>query len=117
MLFRSKMLADMGFTLLATAGTYQELQRNDIPATRIPKLAEGRPNIKDYIKNGQVKMIINTPTNKGPQTDEGRIRAMAVLHKIPMITTIPGAVAAARAIASLRADAWSVKPLQEYFHW
>jgi carbamoyl-phosphate synthase large subunit len=113
----AKMLADMGFTLLATAGTYHELQRNDIPATRIPKLAEGRPNIKDYIKNGQVKMIINTPTNKGPQTDEGRIRAMAVLHKIPMITTMPGAVAAARAIASLRADAWSVKPLQEYFHW
>ena len=82
--------------------------------TIIPKLSEGRPNIQDYIKNGQVKLIVNTPTKKGPRTDEGKIRAMAVLHKIPIVTTLPAAHAAARAIASLKADSWDVKPLQAY---
>ena len=72
------------------------------PPTRISKLAEGRPNIKDYIKNGKVQLIINTPTKKGPQTDEGKIRAMAVLHKVPIVTTITGASAAAKAIAAFR---------------
>ena len=58
--------------------------------------SEGRPNIKDFIKNGQVQLIINTPTKKGPQTDEGKIRAMAVLNKVPIVTTITGANAAAQ---------------------
>jgi carbamoyl-phosphate synthase large subunit len=111
----ARQLHELGFTLLATSGTGEELSRNDIPVTVIPKLAEGRPNIQDYIKNGQVKLIINTPTKKGPGTDEGKIRAMAVLHKIPIVTTLPAAHAAARAIASLKADNWDVKPLQAYF--
>ena len=91
------------------------LAKCDVPATRVSKLAEGRPNIKDYIKNGNVQLIINTPTRKGPQTDEGKIRAMAVLNKVPIVTTITGATAAARAIAALRQEEWGVKPLQEYF--
>ena len=88
---------------------------DDIPATRISKLAEGRPNIKDYIKNGQVQLIINTPTRKGPQTDEGKIRALAVLDKVPIVTTITGANAAARAIAAMQQADWGVRPLQDYF--
>ncbi len=88
---------------------------NDIPATRISKLAEGRPNIKDYIKNGKVQLIINTPTKKGPQTDEGKIRAMAVLNKVPIVTTITGANAAAQAIQAMQKEDWGVQPLQEYF--
>ena len=111
----ARQLHELGFTLLATSGTGEELSKNDIPVTVIPKLSEGRPNIQDYIKNGQVKLIINTPTKKGPGTDEGKIRAMAVLHKIPIVTTLPAAHAAARAIASLKADNWGVKPLQAYF--
>jgi carbamoyl-phosphate synthase large subunit len=110
----AKMLADGGFDLLATAGTYAALAKNDIPARMIPKLSEGRPNIKDYIKNGKVQLIINTPTRKGPQTDEGKIRAMAVLNKVPIVTTITGANAAARAIAALQKEDWGVRPLQEY---
>ena len=62
-----KMLADAGFEILATGGTYDVLTKNDVPATRIAKLAEGRPNIKDHIKNGKVQLIINTPTKKGPR--------------------------------------------------
>ncbi|HZN65196.1 MAG TPA: hypothetical protein VFB66_07815, partial [Tepidisphaeraceae bacterium] len=84
-------------------------------STRIAKLAEGRPNIGDFIKNGKVQLIINTPTKKGPKTDEGKIRSMAVLNKVPIVTTITGANAAARAMEALQAEQWDVKPLQEYY--
>ncbi len=110
----ARMLAEAGFELVATSGTYNTLAKHDIPASRIPKLAEGRPNIKDLIKNGKVQLIINTPTKKGPQTDEGKIRAMAVLHKVPMLTTITAANAAVRAILAMQKTGWDVRPLQEY---
>ena len=111
----ARKLADCGFQIVATAGTLAALSESDIPATLIAKLDEGRPNIRDYIKNNQVQLIINTPTKKGPQTNEGKIRAMAVLSSVPMITTITGAHAAARAIEALQSHDWSVRPLQEYF--
>jgi len=107
-------LARLGFEIISTAGTHAVLARCDVPATRIQKLAEGRPNIRDYIKNGKVQLIINTPTRKGPRTDEGKIRSLAVLNKVPIVTTITGASAAARAIEAMQAEDWSVKPLQEY---
>jgi carbamoyl-phosphate synthase large subunit len=110
----AKMLADAGFDLLATSGTYKVLLRHDIPVTLLSKLGEGRPNIRDLIKNGQVQLIINTPTKKGPQTDEGKIRAMAVLNKVPIVTTITGANAAVKAILELQKGDWGVRPLQEY---
>jgi carbamoyl-phosphate synthase large subunit len=107
-------LVACGFELVSTSGTHAELAKNDVPATKLAKLAEGRPNIADYIKNGQVQLIINTPTKKGPATDEGKIRSMAVLHKVPMITTLTGARAAASAIKALQQGDWGVRPLQEY---
>jgi carbamoyl-phosphate synthase large subunit len=110
----AKMLAESGFELIATVGTHQALARHDVPSRRIRKLADGRPNIKDFIKNGEVHLIINTPTKKGPQTDEGKIRSLAVLNRIPIVTTITGANAAARAIAAMQAQDWGVRPLQEY---
>ena len=70
--------------------------------------------MKDLIKNREVHLLINTPTRKGPQTDEGKIRALAVINKIPLITTITGAGAVAKAIVALRKTGWDVKPLQEY---
>ena len=108
-------LAACGFSIIATGGTHGVLRQNDIPATKVSKMAEGRPNIKDLIKNGQLQLIINTPTKKGPQTDEGKIRALAVVNKVPMITTVTAASAAVRAIESLRAHEWGVRPLQSYF--
>ena len=111
----ARSLVQEGFKLIATAGTCQTLRSAGIEATPIFKLAEGRPNIGDLIKNGQVHLIINTPTRKGPQTDEGRIRALAVLHRVPMITTLTGASAAAAAIRALRRGDWGVRPLQDYF--
>jgi carbamoyl-phosphate synthase large subunit len=111
----ARAFSEMGFQILATGGTREALGRGGIPATRISKLAEGRPNIADYIKNGQVQLIINTPTKKGPATDEGQIRAMAVLNRVPIVTTITGASAAARAIKAIQCGGWGVKPLQAYF--
>ncbi len=106
--------ADEGFDIITTGGTFNTLSTAGIEVTRINKLAEGRPNIADAIKNGKVQLIINTPTRKGPATDEGKIRAMAVLNRVPIVTTIAGASAAVRAISELRKKGWDVKPLQEY---
>jgi carbamoyl-phosphate synthase large subunit len=111
----ARMLADAGFQLIATAGTHDVLTANGITAQRVSKLAEGRPNVRDLIKNGKVQLIINTPTKKGPQTDEGKIRALAVLNKVPIVTTITGANAVARAIIALQKQDWGVRPLQSYF--
>jgi carbamoyl-phosphate synthase large subunit len=111
----AKALVEIGFQIIATAGTHEVLQGADIPATRVAKLSEGRPNIQDFIKNGQIQMIINTPTKKGPATDEGKIRAMSVLNKIPIFTTITAAGAVARAIKAIQSGGWGVKPLQAYF--
>ena len=120
----AQQLVAMGFNLAATAGTYGLLSEAGVRLTRLPKLAEGRPNIGDLIANGEVNLLINTPTRRGPTTDEGRIRALAVQHNVPLITTITGAQAAVAAIAALRAGAdekgdisaaWTVRPLQDYF--
>jgi carbamoyl-phosphate synthase large subunit len=111
----ARMLHELGFELFATDGTRAELAKHGIPAVLVKKLAEGRPNIKDHIKNGLIKLIINTPTTKGPQTDEGKIRALAVLNRIPTITTLTGAMASAMAIRAIKARSWGVKPLQDYF--
>jgi carbamoyl-phosphate synthase large subunit len=121
----ARSLAGMGFDLIATSGTYRVLEAAGVKARAIPKLTEGRPNIADLITNRQVQMLINTPTSRGPATDEGKIRAQATLHNISLITTITGAEAAVQAIAALQAgacgtnvpaaDAWGVKPIQEYF--
>ena len=120
----AKRLAEMGFELVATGGTHRVIAEAGVPCAVIPKLAEGRPNIADLMTNGEVALLINTPTRRGPTTDEGRIRAMATLRKLPLITTITAAVAAAEAIAALRetpsaetaaTGGWTVRCLQEYF--
>ncbi|HEX8916346.1 MAG TPA: carbamoyl-phosphate synthase large subunit [Humisphaera sp.] len=110
----ARQLADCGFKLVATGGTYDVLTKAGIPAERLNKLAEGRPHIGDLIKNGGVKLMINTPTKKGPQTDEGKIRAMAVQYRVPIFTTLTAASAAAEAIAAIQKSGWGVKPLQAY---
>ncbi|MBX3374040.1 MAG: carbamoyl-phosphate synthase large subunit [Phycisphaeraceae bacterium] len=108
-------LASMGFTVFTTDGTHRVLARLGVDARAVPKISEGtRPNVMDRILNGEIQLIINTPTRKGGHTDEGRIRATAVRCGVPMITTITGARAAVQAIAALKAGAWSVAALQDY---
>jgi carbamoyl-phosphate synthase large subunit len=111
----ARKLADLGFHLLATTGTHKALADAGIPSERVNKIKEGRPNIIDTIKNKQVALLINTPTTKGPKTDEGQIRAAAIMNKIPVITTLTAAKAATEAMAALKSADWTVKPLQDYY--
>ncbi|HUO08225.1 MAG TPA: carbamoyl-phosphate synthase large subunit [Phycisphaerae bacterium] len=117
----ARKLASLGFKLLATGGTHKAITDSGIPATRVNKIKEGRPNIIDTIKNKEVVLLINTPTTKGPKTDEGQIRAAAVMHKIPIITTMTAAEVATEAIAALKQGSattqggWTAKPLQDYY--
>jgi carbamoyl-phosphate synthase large subunit len=112
----ARTLASMGFRIYTTGGTYEWLRMHSIDTVRLPKIKEGgRPNIIDKIQNGEIQLIINTPTVKGARTDEGRIRAMAVRAAVPMVTNMTGARATVHAIAALRAGAWSVAAIQDYF--
>jgi len=112
----ARSLVSMGFTVFTTQGTKDLLKEHSVDTTLIRKISEGaRPNILDKIANGEIDLIINTPTRTGAQTDEGQIRAMAVGARIPMITTITGACAAVAAIEALRGGTWQVAALQDYF--
>ncbi len=111
----TRSLVSMGFTVFTTQGTLDFLRSYSVDTELLRKISEGaRPNILDKIANGEIHLIINTPTRKGAHTDEGQIRAMAVRAGVPMITTLSGARAAVAAIAALRAGAWSVAALQDY---
>ena len=78
------------------------------------KLAEGRPNVLDMIKNEEIAFIINTPSGKTPRQDEVKIRGAAVTYRVPIMTTLSAAAASVNGIRSLQAKGMTVKPLQEY---
>ena len=106
---------DLGFKIVATAGTQKVLQAKGIKDVElILKLHEGRPHVVDSIKNHQIQLIINTPTGEESQTDAQLIRRMALDYKLPIITTIAGAKATVAAIRSLQSEPLEVKALQEY---
>ncbi len=103
-----------GFTLYATAGTAAAIAAQGVPVKRLFKLTEGRPNVLDMIKNGQVAFIINTPSGKNPRQDEVKIRSAAVAYHIPIMTTLRAAEASLRGIESMQKKGLGVKTLQEY---
>ncbi len=105
---------DLGFKLYATGGTHATLAENGIESTRLFKLAEGRPNVLDMIKNGEIDFIFNTPSGKSPRQDEVKIRSAAVAHHIPIMTTLRAAEASIHGIRSMQTRGISVKSLQEY---
>jgi carbamoyl-phosphate synthase large subunit len=111
----ARALAEMGYRLLSTRGTAKVLRAAHIAVDEIPKLQEGRPNLIDHMKNGQVALVINTPSGKGARTDEGKIRAAAVMHRVTCITTLAAAYAAVEACRALRQGELTVKPLQDWF--
>jgi carbamoyl-phosphate synthase large subunit len=104
---------DLGFRIIATAGTAQAISRMGVPVTTINKLAEGSPHVVDYITRGEVDLVINTPTGSGARSDGYEIRSAAVRHGIPCLTTMTGASAAARAIFANRGGEVEVRSLQE----
>jgi carbamoyl-phosphate synthase large subunit len=89
------------------------LANNGIPVQTVFKVGEGRPDIVDQIKNGEINLVINTPSGKKPKSDEVAIRSQSVAHNIPCVTTLSGAEAVVNGIESLRRG-MSVKSLQEY---
>jgi carbamoyl-phosphate synthase large subunit len=113
-IFIAKKLSDFGFQIVATRGTAKALSQNGIPVEVVNKVHEGRPNIVDLIKNRQIDLIINTSTGRRPKRDQVSIRAVAVDHSVPLITTISGAAASVHGIEALRQEEIQVKTLQEY---
>src|SRR6266436_5053038 len=104
----------LGFGIIATAGTFAVLAAAKIPVTRVFKLREGRPNVLDRVKNGDIKFIINTPSGKIPREDEVRIRNASLAQRIPIMTTVRAALASANGIRSLQKRKLRVRSLQEY---
>ena len=109
----ARCLAVMDFRLLCTGGTGQTMKEHGISIEVVRKIHEGRPNVLDYLANGTIDLIINTPSGKGARTDEGRIRASAVSHGVPCITTLAGARAAVAAMERLRAGKLEIYALQD----
>ncbi len=105
---------EMGFKIVATDGTAGVLKENGIPAEIVLKIAEGRPNVADLLRNRGVQLIINTPSGKGPILDEAKIRSLAVSLNVPCITTLNAARAAAIALEAVRGKGLEVKALQDY---
>jgi carbamoyl-phosphate synthase large subunit len=106
-------LHDLGFAIVATRGTAQAIRRMGIPVTPINKIGEGSPHVVDWIEDGKVDLVINTPVGTGARTDGWEIRAAAIARRIPCITTMAGGMAAARAIAAARRGEPGVISLQE----
>ncbi|HWQ92626.1 MAG TPA: carbamoyl-phosphate synthase large subunit [Clostridia bacterium] len=110
----AKLFADLGFELFATDGTAAVLEQAGLKARRVFKLASGRPNAVDLLKNREIQLVINTPAGQTPRADEVKIRTTAVYTATPIMTTLSGARAAALGIAALRSQGYSVKTLQEF---
>ena len=107
-------LEELGFSLVATQGTLKALQRYGLHAQPVKKIHEGRPNVLDLLKSGQVHLVINTPSGRLPRADEIHIRSAAATLGIPCITTMAGAQASVNGIAAMLKHQLTVKSLQEY---
>lgn len=107
-------LSELGFGIIATAGTGAILKENGISVKNVYRLSEGRPNVIDLIKNGKVSLIINTPQGTVPRQNENLIRSEALKHNICIMTTISAAAAAVDGIRSLREKGYGVRSIQSY---
>jgi carbamoyl-phosphate synthase large subunit len=104
----------LGFEIISTTGTAEALAKAKIKVTKVFKIHEGRPNVLDRVKNGDINFIINTPSGKIPREHEVVIRNTALAAKIPIMTTVRAALASANGIRSLQKRKVQVRSLQEY---
>jgi len=111
----ARRLHEMDYVLLATEGTAEVLTAAGIPSQPVKKIREGHPNLLDFLKDGEVALVMNTPRGKGARTDEGKIRAAAVQAGVPCITTVEAATAAVLAMEALREEEMGVQALQDRF--
>ena len=110
----ARQLAELGYELLATDGTYRTLKNNGIPVERVNKVHEGRPHVVDMIKNREIDVVFNTPYGKQQRHDDSSIRSSAVIAGIPCITTRAGISAVVSAFSAMHRGDYSVKSLQEH---
>jgi carbamoyl-phosphate synthase large subunit len=110
-----RLLVSLGFRVIATSGTQRYLAEQGLPASKINKVAEGRPHIVDAIKNGEVHLVFNTTEGATALADSRSLRRAALLHKVPYYTTLSGAVAAAQGIKAYLGGDLEVRALQSYF--
>jgi len=110
----AKQFADLGFRIRATAGTHAFLASLGISSEPILKEHEGRPNITDAIRNEEIQLVINTPAGKLSKYDDSYIRKAAIRYRVPYITTLTAAIAAARSISACHQGTSDVKSLQSY---
>ena len=108
------LLLKQGFDVIATGGTHAWLVQQGLPVGHVKKVLEGRPNVVDAMKNGEVQLVFNTTEGKQSLQDSFSLRRTALMMKIPYYTTTAGALAAAQAIAAIRNDDLDVRPLQAY---
>ncbi|MGH7507123.1 MAG: carbamoyl-phosphate synthase large subunit, partial [Longimicrobiales bacterium] len=106
---------ELGFRVLATEGTWRSLRKRGIPAERIFKRGEGRPDIVDMLISGEIHLLINTPLGKKSQYDDYAMRRAAITRKTPYCTTMSAASAACDAVIALRSRRHEVRTLQERF--
>jgi carbamoyl-phosphate synthase large subunit len=110
----AKSFQELGFKILATAGTAKHLKNHGIEAAIIYKVSEGRPHVVDYIKNGDIQMVINTSVGRKSSRDAYHIRRGALTYNILYTTTLAGARALSEAVKAIIDEDWQVCPLQEY---
>jgi len=110
----AKQFAELGFKIRATQGTHQFLASQGIESELILKMHEGRPNIVDALMNGEIQLVINTPSGKLSQYDDSYIRKTAIKYKVPYMTTLAAASATAKGIYTYRQGKSGVKALQSY---
>jgi carbamoyl-phosphate synthase large subunit len=105
--------AELGFRLAATAGTAEHLTGQGLAVETLRKVHEGHPHVVDALANDEIALVVNTPLGRESHIDDSAIRQTALRHRVPCVTTLAGARAAAEAIAALRDERFGVRPLQE----
>jgi carbamoyl-phosphate synthase large subunit len=110
----AKRIAALGYTIVSTSGTGEILRKSGLEIEEVEKLGEGRPDVLDLIKNGEVKLLINTPGDKKTKVDETKIRSGAIMHMVPIVTTLSGARATVNGLEAVKKKGFRVKALQDY---
>ncbi len=113
-IFLVKKLVDLGYSIVATSGTAKALRKNSIKVKTVAKLGAGGQTILDLINKEEISFLINTPGGKKTKIDEAKIRALAVMHNVPLITTIAGASATVNGLEAVKKKGFDVKALQDY---
>jgi carbamoyl-phosphate synthase large subunit len=106
---------EMGFNIFATQGTHRHLEDAGIPTRPVKKIAEGRPNVIDYIKNGDIQLVINTPSGKESAGGSRSIRRTVLRYGLPYATTLASACAMASGIEAMKKRKLTVQSLQEFY--